>query len=78
VLVVEDDPLLRGMVEDALDEGGFKVTTVGSAKEAIALMRGKATSYCALVTISICRGAWMGGKSLARPEKSIRDFPSFT
>lgn len=65
VLVVEDDPLLQDMVEDALDEGGFKVATVGSAEEAIALLKGKGTTYCALITDINLPGG-MDGWEIAR------------
>jgi CheY-like chemotaxis protein len=64
-LVVEDDPLLQGMVEDTLDEGRFKVTAISSAEEAITLLKGKAATYC--------------GREIARQQKrSMRGFPSFT
>jgi CheY-like chemotaxis protein len=70
VLVVEDDPLLQGVVEDALDEGGFKVTTVGSAEEAITLLTGKATTYCALITDINLPGG-MDGWEIARIAREI-------
>ena len=70
VLVVEDDPLLQSMVEDALDEGGFKVTAVGSAEEAITLMKGNETPYCALITdINLSGG--MDGWEIARAAREI-------
>lgn len=70
VLVVEDDPLLRGVVEDALDEGGFKVAAAGSAEEAISILRGKATVYCALITdINLPDG--IDGWEIARTAREI-------
>ena len=78
VLVVEDDPLLQGMVEDTLDEGGFKVMAIGSAEEAITLLKGKPANYCALITdINLSDG--IDGWEIARQQKrSMRGFPSFT
>ena len=70
ILVVEDDPLLQGIVEDALDEGGFKFTTVGSAEEAVTLLKGKKTTYSALVTDINLRGA-MDGWEIARIAREI-------
>ena len=70
VLVVEDDPLLQVMVEEALDEGGFKVATVGSAEEAITLLTGKTAAYCALITdINLAGG--MDGWEIARKAREI-------
>jgi CheY-like chemotaxis protein len=70
ILVVEDDPLLQGIVEDALDEGGFKFTTVGSAEEAVTLLKGKETTYSALVTDINLRGS-MDGWEVARTAREI-------
>lgn len=39
VLVVEDEPLLRGLVASALEARGFNVTSAGSAVEAARLFR---------------------------------------
>ena len=69
-MVVEDDPLLQGMVEDTLDEGGFKVTAIGSAEEAITLLKGKAATYCALITdINLSDG--IDGWEIARTAREI-------
>ena len=69
-MVVEDDLLLQGMVEDALLEGGFTVATVGSAEEAVTLLKGKKTAYCALITDINLRGA-MDGWEVARAAREI-------
>jgi DNA-binding response OmpR family regulator len=39
ILVVEDDPLVQAMVEDALSDGGFKAAITASGEEAVALLR---------------------------------------
>ena len=50
ILVVEDDQLVQGMVEESLADGGFDVAITASGEEAVALLKTKATSYRALVT----------------------------
>ena len=50
ILVVEDDQLVQGMVEESLADGGFDVAIAASGEEAVALLKTKATSYRALVT----------------------------
>lgn len=49
ILVVEDDPLIRTVVEVALDGGGFKPAIAVSGEEAVTLLRGQ-NNYRALVT----------------------------
>jgi DNA-binding response OmpR family regulator len=49
ILVVEDEDLVRALVEDALRWAGFEPTIVGSAEEAVGLLKGNHT-YRALVT----------------------------
>ena len=39
VLVVEDDRLIQGMVEESLTEGGFDVTVATSGEEAVKLLK---------------------------------------
>ena len=58
------------MVGDALDEGGFKVATVASAEEAITLLEGKTTTYCALVTDINLHGS-IDGWEIARIAREI-------
>lgn len=50
ILVVEDDQLVRAMVEDALSEGGFQSALTASGEEAIALLGGEKSRYRAIVT----------------------------
>jgi CheY-like chemotaxis protein len=70
ILVVEDDHLIQGMVEDALAEGGFEVATVGSGEEAITLLKGKTTTYRALVTDINLRGS-IDGWEIARIAREL-------
>ena len=50
VLVVEDDMLIQGLVEDSLKEGGFETAIAPSAEEAVTLLKGMVANYRALVT----------------------------
>jgi DNA-binding response OmpR family regulator len=49
-MVVEDDPAIQILVEDALDEGGFEPAIAASGEEAVTLLRGNRSHYRALVT----------------------------
>jgi len=70
VLVVEDEQLIQGLVEEALTEGGFEVAIVGSGEEAITLLNGKADAYRALVT-DIHLGGKIDGWEVARSAREI-------
>jgi DNA-binding response OmpR family regulator len=50
IMVVEDDPAIQILVEDALDEGGFEPAIAASGEEAVTLLRGNRSHYRALVT----------------------------
>lgn len=50
IMVVEDDPAIQSLVEDALDEGGFEPAIAASGEEAVTLLRGNRSHYRALVT----------------------------
>jgi len=50
VLVIEDDETIQGIVEDALDEGGFEMAVAATGEEAITLIKGRQAHYRALVT----------------------------
>ena len=78
ILVIEDDDEIQGLVEDALSDGGFEPAIAASGEEAVTLLKGRTTNYRALMTDIGLRGKMMDGKSPSKPEKSIRNFPSFT
>jgi DNA-binding response OmpR family regulator len=50
ILVIEDDQAIQGIVEEALTNGGFEPAIAASGEEAVTLLRGGKTRYCALVT----------------------------
>ena len=75
ILIVEDDVLIQGMIEDALTEGGFEPAIVGSGEEAVTLLKGKTTTYRALVTDINLRSK-IDGWEVARVAREINpDFP---
>ena len=60
VLVVEDEEQMQEIVHDALREGGFDVTTVASAQEAVAMLESGVVKYSALVTDINLKGPMTG------------------
>jgi CheY-like chemotaxis protein len=74
VLVVEDEEPLQEIVEDALKEGGFDLTTVASGPEAVAMVESGVVKYSALVTDVNVEGP-MKGWEIARLIRQID--PSF-
>jgi DNA-binding response OmpR family regulator len=60
VLVIEDEYLLQGIVEEALTEGGFEVDILSSGEEALTLFKGGRKNYKALVTDVTLRGRLSG------------------
>jgi DNA-binding response OmpR family regulator len=75
VLVVEDERLIQGMVEEALTESGFIVAIAPSGEEAVTLLKGKVEAYRALVT-DIGLNGRMDGWEVARQAREIDpEFP---
>ena len=50
IMVVEDEQLIRNLVEEALSDGGFEPAISASGEEAVTLLRGNRNHYRALVT----------------------------
>lgn len=74
VLIVEDDMLVQGIVEDALKEGGFETAIAQSGEEAVTLLKGKVMNYAALVTDIDLKGR-MNGWEVAKQAREVD--PSF-
>src|SRR6195256_6794464 len=75
ILVVEDDQAVQSLVEEALTDGGFEPAIATSGEEAVTLLKGGKTKYCALVTDIHLRGT-MDGWEVARQAREIEpDFP---
>jgi CheY-like chemotaxis protein len=56
ILVVEDEPIVQDLIEEALNDGGFESAIVASGEEAITLLQGPKGKYRALVTDITLRG----------------------
>ena len=75
ILVVEDDPLLHALIEEALTEGGFGVAITSSGEEAATLLSGLKDRYVALVT-DINLSGKVEGWDVARRAREIESlFP---
>ncbi|MBI5320878.1 response regulator [Bradyrhizobium sp.] len=70
VLVVEDDPEIQAIVEDALEEGGYETAIAASAEEAVTLLKGNVSKYRALVTDINLKGT-MDGWQVAKQARLI-------
>lgn len=74
ILVVEDDVLIQGLVEDTLKDGGFE-SAIAASEEAVTLLKGNNGKYRALVTDINLRGK-MDGWEIAQHAREIEsDFP---
>ena len=62
LLVVEDDPRVRGITVRALEENGYQVITAGSGEEALALVRGREGRIDLVVTDVVMPG--MSGREV--------------
>jgi CheY-like chemotaxis protein len=70
VLVIEDDPALQAMIEDALTEAGFEPAIAASGEEAVTLFIGRQTPYRALVTDISLLGR-LNGWEVARAARDV-------
>ncbi|WP_407180257.1 response regulator transcription factor [Bradyrhizobium sp. STM 3562] len=75
ILVVEDEQVIQGMIEETLAEGGYEVAIAASGEEAVKLIAGDEHKYRALVTDINLSGP-MDGWEIARHARELRaDFP---
>jgi DNA-binding response OmpR family regulator len=75
ILVVEDDQLIQGFVEETLRDGGFDTAIATSGEEALTLLKGRTGKYRALVTDINLQGKTDGWKWLSTPERSSQISP---
>lgn len=75
VLIVEDDPSIQSIVEDALKEGGFETAIATSAEEAVTLIKGKVMSFRALVTDINLSGRMTGWEVAKQAREIDPEFP---
>lgn len=50
VLVIEDDPTIQAMIDEALSEGGYAPSMAASGEEAVTLLKGGEYDFRVLVT----------------------------
>jgi CheY-like chemotaxis protein len=75
VLVVEDDPLIQTLIDEALCDGGYEPAIVASGEEAVTLLQGNRQHYRALVSDINLKGT-MDGWDVARQAREIESsFP---
>jgi DNA-binding response OmpR family regulator len=71
ILVVEDDQLIQGVVEESLADGGFEIVIASSGENAVELLDASEGKYRALVTdINLGRGS-IDGWGVARHGREI-------
>jgi DNA-binding response OmpR family regulator len=75
ILVVEDDPPIQIIVEDALAEGGFEPAITPSGEEAVSLLTGHKGKYHALVVDIILLGRFDGWEVAKRAREIDPAFP---
>jgi CheY-like chemotaxis protein len=75
VLVVDDEDLVRALMEDSLEEAGFTVETATSAAQAISMLEAAGANYKALVT-DVNLGAKLTGWDVGkRARELMHDIP---
>ena len=76
VLVVQDDQLLRSIVEESLTDGGFDIVIATSGENAVELLDASKGKYRALVTDINLGPGKMDGWEVARHAREVDpDFP---
>jgi CheY-like chemotaxis protein len=75
ILVVEDEPIVQDLIEEALNDGGFESAIVASGEEAITLLQGPKGKYRALVTDITLRGTIEGWQVAQRAREIDPEFP---
>ena len=75
ILVIEDDPEIQALIDEALCDGGYEPAVAASGEEAVTLLKGGQTPYRVLVTDINLRGR-IDGWEVARQARTIDpDFP---
>jgi DNA-binding response OmpR family regulator len=75
ILVIEDDEAIQGLVEDALNEGGFEAAIAASGEEAVTLLKGHKGKYRALVTDISLLGKMEGWEVAQQARQIDPEFP---
>lgn len=72
IFVVEDDELIRDLLEEALTDGGFTVALAATGEEAITMLDANGADYSALITDVNLPGK-ASGWDLAKHAREIND-----
>jgi DNA-binding response OmpR family regulator len=75
ILVVEDEPLIQDMVQEALFDGGFKTEMASSGEAAITLLGDNEGKYRALITDIHLGGKSMGWDVARRARELDQEIP---
>ena len=76
ILVVEDDQLIQGVIEEALTDGGFEIALASSGEQAIELLDAEEPEFRALVTdINLGKGAANGWTVARHARQNKPDLP---
>lgn len=75
ILVVEDEEVIKDMVQDALAEGGFETEITASGEQAITLLQEDQSRYRALLTDIHLAGALTGWDVAKRARELNPDLP---
>src|SRR5258705_6939089 len=70
IMVVEDDPEIQALIDEALCDGGYEPALAASGEEAVTLLWGDRHRYRALVTDINLKGT-MDGWEVARRIREI-------
>ena len=70
VLVIEDDPEIQALIDEALCDGGYEPALAASGEEAITLLKGGQSHYRVLVT-DINLAGRINGWEVARAARQI-------
>ncbi|MET3840410.1 response regulator [Bradyrhizobium sp. OAE829] len=70
ILVIEDDPAVQALIDEALCEGGYEPALAASGEEAVTLLKGRQLPYRALVSDINLRGR-IDGWEVARAAREI-------
>jgi DNA-binding response OmpR family regulator len=71
ILVVEDDHLILGLIEESLTDGGFAAVVASSGQSALEMLDGSEGKYRALVTDINLGPGQMEGWEIARHAREI-------
>jgi CheY-like chemotaxis protein len=75
VLVIEDDPEVQALIDEALCDGGYAPALASSGEEAITLLKGRLTNYRVLVTEINLAGKIDGWEVARAARETDPDFP---